>query len=89
MKTTKQVCLKTLSMVLTLALLISCVPNQVFAMAGEALMSAINADDTLTLQTEQELLGTERIVEEDTSKRGESYKEYILNNGLRLATIYP
>ena len=53
------------------------------------MLSEINADDTATLQAEREYLGTERIVEEDMSKRGESYKEYILNNGLRLATVYP
>ena len=89
MKTVKHFWLKTLSMILTLALLISCVPNQVFAMAGEMLMSAINADDAATLQEAPERFGTGRIVREDTSKRGEAYKEYILNNGLRLATVYP
>jgi hypothetical protein len=29
------------------------------------------------------------VVEEDESKRSEFYKEFILSNGLRLATIYP
>ena len=89
MKTVKHFWLKTLSMILTLALLVSCVPNQVFAMAGEALMSAVTADDTVTLQTKPELLSAVRVVSEDTSRRGEAYKEFVLNNGLRLATVYP
>ena len=89
MKIQRNYWLKALSLVLAFSLLLGSVPNQVIALTGEALLSEINADDTATLQVEQELLGTEHIVEEDTSKRGESYKEYILNNGLRLATIYP
>jgi len=79
-------------MILTLALLISCVPNQVYAMAGEALADWLNATDTAVLQpdaTPDPVLSTAHIVAEDESRRGETYKEYIMNNGLRLATVYP
>ena len=78
-----------LSMILVLTLLVSSVPVQVYAIAGDALASALqaDADDTATLG--QELLATQRIVEEDESKRSEFSKEFVLNNGLRLATLYP
>lgn len=32
---------------------------------------------------------TAKIIEEDISKRDEYYKEFVLNNGLRMAAIYP
>ena len=92
MQTEKNIWLKVLSMILTLALLISCVPNQVYAMAGEALAAMLNAEDTAVLHpdaTPDPVLSTARIVAEDESRRGETYKEYIMNNGLRLATLYP
>ena len=92
MQTEKNIWLRMLSMILTLALLISCVPNQVYAMAGEALADLLEATDTAVLQpdaTPEPTLSTARIVAEDESRRGETYKEYILNNGLRMATIYP
>ena len=79
-------------MILTLALLISCVPNQVYAMAGEALADLLEATDTAVLQpnaTPDPVLSTAHIVAEDESSRGEFYKEYIMNNGLRYATVYP
>ena len=79
-------------MILTLALLISCIPNQVYALAGEALADLLEATDTAVLQpgtTSESTLSTARIVSEDTSRRGEFYKEYIMNNGLRYATVYP
>ena len=37
MQTERNIWLRVLSMILTLTLLISCVPNQVYAMAAEAL----------------------------------------------------
>ena len=78
-----------LSLILVLTLLVSSAPVQVYAIAGDALASALqaDADDTATLG--QELLATQRIVEEDESKRSEFSKEFVLNNGLRLATLYP
>ena len=79
-------------MILTLALLISCVPNQVYALAGEAPANLLEATDTAVLQpnaTPDSVLSSAHIVAEDVSKRGESYKEYIMNNGLRYATVYP
>ena len=90
MQTEKNLWLRVLSMILTLALLISCVPNQVYAMAGVERL--LEATDTAVLQpdaTPEPTLGTARIVSEDTSRRGEFYKEYIMNNGLRYATVYP
>ena len=79
-------------MILTLALLISCVPNQVYAMDGVAPTDLLEATDTAVLQpgtTSESTLSTARIVAEDASRRGEFYKEYIMNNGLRYATVYP
>ena len=92
MQTEKNIWLRVLSMILTLALLISCVPNQVYAMDGVAPTDLLEATDTAALQpdaTPEPTLGTARIVSEDTSRRGEFYKEYIMNNGLRYATVYP
>ena len=91
MQTEKNIWLRALSMILTLALLISCVPNQVYAMAGEALANLLEATDTAVLQpnaTPDSVLSTAHIVAEDESRRGASYKEYIMNNGLRMATVY-
>ena len=92
MQTEKNIWLKVLSMIVTLALLISCVPNQVYAMAGEALADLLDTTDTAVLQpnaTPDPVLSTAQIVAEDETRRGETYKEYIMNNGLRLATVYP
>jgi RHS repeat-associated protein len=93
MQTEKNLWLRVLSMILTLALLISCIPNQVYAMAGEALADLWEGEkDTVVLQPNINpgfKLGPAHIVTEDESRRGESYKEYIMNNGLRLATVYP
>ena len=92
MQTERNIWLRVLSMILTLALLISCVPNQVYALAGEALADLLEATDTAVLQpnaTPNPVLSTAHIVAEDASRRGETYKEYILNNGLHLATVYP
>ena len=50
MQTEKNIWLRVLSMILTLALLISCVPNQVYAMAGEALADLLEATDTAVLK---------------------------------------
>ena len=86
MQTEKNLWLRVLSMILTLALLISCIPNQVYAMAGEALADLLDTTDTAVLQpnaTPDPVLGTAQIVAEDESRRGETYKEYIMNNGLR------
>ena len=91
MQTERNIWLRVLSMILTLALLISCVPNQVYAMAGEALADLLEATDTAVLQpnaTPDPVLSTAHIVAEDESRRGETYKEYVMNNGLRLATVY-
>ena len=79
-------------MILTLALLISCVPNQVYAMDGVAPTDLLEATNTAVLQSDtapDDTLSTARIVAEDASRRGEFYKEYVMNNGLRYATVYP
>ena len=78
-----------LSMILVLTLLVSSVPVQVYAIAGDVLVSALQADANDTAVLGQELLATQRVVEEDESKRSEFSKEFVLNNGLRLATLYP
>ena len=82
----KRIWRKTLSMILVLTLLVSVIPLQVYAIAGDALASTLTDNDVATLH---ESLATQRVVEEDESKRGEFSKEFVLNNGLRLATIYP
>ena len=45
MQTEKNLWLRVLSMILTLALLISCVPNQVYAVAGEALAELLEQEE--------------------------------------------
>lgn len=82
----KRIWRKTLSMILVLTLLVSVIPLQVYAIAGDALASTVTDDAVVSLQ---EPLATQRVVEEDESRRSEFSKEFVLNNGLRLATIYP
>ena len=82
----KRIWRKTLSMILVLTLLVSVIPLQVYAIAGDALASTITDDAVVSLQ---EPLATQRVVEEDESRRSEFSKEFVLNNGLRLATVYP
>ena len=82
----KRIWRKTLSMILVLTLLVSVVPLQVYAIAGDALASTITDDAVVSLL---EPLATQRVVEEDESRRSEFSKEFVLNNGLRLATVYP
>ena len=94
------------AMMLAFALLVSLVPTQVYAMAGEAMVAEqADGSQTPTLQVTPSNLSTTEVlpqptenpqvytnsyvVKEDESRRGETYKEYVMNNGLRLATVYP
>lgn len=84
--------LKMLSIFLSLVLIFNLLPLQVLA-AGvdDALQPSLSVlpDDGSSGSAEiYERLDTLTIVEEDTSRRGEYYKEFVLNNGLRLAAVY-
>ena len=89
MQTEKNVWLKVLSMILTLALLISCIPNQVYAMAGEAIANLHETVDEINKPFEMifedvpvTLLG------EVESLRTETEKHFRLSNGKNIAVAY-
>ena len=86
MQTEKNIWLRMLSMILTLALLISCVPNQVYAMAGEALAELLEQEETAeTIETPNE---TKRGVYEVTERREANVKHFALEDGTYTAVMY-
>ena len=86
MQTEKNIWLRVLSMILTLALLISCVPNQVYAMAGEALTSLLEQEDTAeSIETPNE---TKRGAYEVTELREANVKHFALDDGTYTAAMY-
>ena len=86
MQTEKNLWLRVLSMILTLALLISCVPNQVYAMAGEALADLLERKETAeTIETPNE---TKRGVYEVTELREANVKHFALEDGTYTAAVY-
>ena len=79
-KLIRQLC----SIFLVLAILIQMIPLSVFAKdSAEDLLTSASTELAAEQADSVEVLG------EDLSKRDEFYKEFILDNGLRLATIYP
>lgn len=99
----KKMCPNILAMILVLALLVSSIPTQAFAVVGDtsasgqeldAPASPLKQDSTIDISALKNVITNEFFVEayiigEDEGKRSEFYKEYILSNGARLATIYP
>ncbi len=84
--------LKALSILLSLVLIFNLLPLSVLAAEAQAALlqedtqSSAAADTEVTLPYER--LKTITVVEEDISRRGEYSKEFVLNNGLRLAAVY-
>lgn len=79
---------QSLSILLALVLVINLLPLNVLSIGTS--ISVEEDDNTVTtVTTPYERSSTAKIVEEDTSKRSEYYKEFVLNNGLRMATVYP
>ena len=86
MQTERNTWLRILSMILTLALLISCVPNQVYAMAGEALAELLEQEEVAeTIETPNE---TKRGVYEVTERREANVKHFALEDGTYTAVMY-
>ena len=86
MQREKNIWLRVLSMILTLALLISCVPNQVYAMAGEALAGLLEQEETAeTIETPNK---TKRGVYEVTERREANVKHFALEDGTYTAVMY-
>ena len=86
MQTEKNIWLKVLSMILTLALLISCVPNQVYAMAGEALADLLERGETVeTIETPH---NSKRGVYEVVERRVANVKHFALEDGSYTAVMY-
>ena len=75
--------------ILSLAILVNLLP--VSALAADAPMEQVVAqhwvEDPPVEATEDTIQPLE-ILSEDTSKRGEYYKEFVLTNGLRMASMY-
>ena len=84
--------LKMFSIFLSLVLIFNLLPLQVLASgiddAPQPSLSVLPDDGSSGSAEIYERLDTLTIVEEDTSRRGEYYKEFVLNNGLRLAAVY-
>lgn len=75
--------------ILSLALLINLLP--VSALAADAPMEQTDAQHWVEdppVETTAETTHPLEILSEDTSKRGEYYKEFVLSNGLRMASLY-
>ena len=86
MQTEKNIWLKVLSMILTLSLLISCVPNQVYAMAGEALADLLERGETVeTIETPN---NSKRGVYEVVERREANVKHFALEDGSYTAVMY-
>ncbi len=86
MQTERNIWLRVLSMILTLALLISCIPNQVYALAGEALDNLLEQEETTeTIETSNE---TKRGVYEVTELREANVKHFALEDGTYTAVMY-
>ena len=86
MQAERNIWLRVLSMILTLALLISCVPNQVYAMAGEALAELLEQEEVAeTIETPNE---TKRGVYEVTERREANVKHFALEDGTYTAVMY-
>ena len=86
MQTEKNLWLRVLSMILTLALLISCVPNQVYAMAGEALADLLERGETVeTIETPN---NSKRGVYEVVERREANVKHFALEDGSYTAVMY-
>lgn len=79
---------QSLSILLVIVLLINLLPASAVAI-GNSIAIDEASDAAMVVATPFERGSTAQIVEEDTSKRGEYYKEFVLNNGLRMATVYP
>lgn len=87
-----------LSIVLVLVLVVNILPLNAFASdemdVGDAAQDN-TSNDISSIGTASESNALEvyteaaEVVEEDLSKRGEFYKEFLLSNGMRLAAIYP
>ena len=86
MQTEKNIWLRMLSMILTLALLISCMPNQVYAMAGEALADLLERGETVeTIETPNK---SKRGVYEVVERREANVKHFALEDGTYTAVMY-
>ena len=73
-------------MILTLALLISCIPNQVYAMAGEALADLLERGETVeTIETPN---NSKRGVYEVVERREANVKHFALKDGSYTAVMY-
>ena len=84
--------LKLLSIFVSLVLIINLLPLQALASdideTPQLPLSTLPEDGSSGSTTGYQRLDTATVVEEDTSRRGEYYKEFVLNNGLRLAAVY-
>ena len=82
---------KVLSLFLVAVMVFQLLPVNMIVIAAESanIVGSASATQNATLNTGYQRLKTAEVVEEDVTKRGEYYKEFVLNNGLRMATLYP
>ena len=82
---------KALSLFLVAVMVFQLLPVNLIVIAADSanIVGSASATQSATLHTGYQRLKTTDVVEEDITKRGEYYKEFVLNNGLRMATLYP
>ena len=93
----KKIWCGTISVMLVVVMLINMLPLNALAIGNNSIVAVgeipsvqeqiLSTDLLESEQTDEEQMAY--VVEEDVSKRSEFYKEFILSNGLRIATIYP
>ncbi len=85
-----------LSILLVAVIVFNMLPLSVFAGSSDASgleVIPLTQEESLPVDDTQEELALQtenvQVVSEDVTRRSEFYKEFVLSNGLRLATVYP
>lgn len=79
-----------MSLVLVLALVVQLVPGQCFVSGTDVFLDSTNNSDIIEIEdanVSSEEVTPAQVVGEDVSRRDEFYKEFVLKNGLRLASV--
>ena len=85
---------QSLSVLLVLAFVVQLVPVQCFSAETDVFVDNTSESDIIMTEdvsasADVEEVLSAQVVGEDVSRRDEFYKEFVLDNGLRLASVYP